>query len=184
MVLSKLRREDVPVFAPHFQNLELTSYLRGAGVAFSLEDELAWFESVSRVQERSVTLGVYERGTGRVVGVVDLRDVDHRQGTAELGVCVFDPADWGSGFGSEATRLMVEYGVFHLGLQNVMLRVYAFNTRAIRSYEKVGFRTFGRRSGAVRLGAERFDLVFMEVTADRVDTSALRAQLRLLPPVE
>nr|WP_279326986.1 GNAT family protein [Deinococcus koreensis] len=77
---------------------------------------------------------------------------------------------------------MVAYGMFHLGLHNIMLRVYTFNERAVRAYQKVGFRELGRRRGSVRLGAERFDTVFMDITADEVDTSALRAQIRLLPP--
>lgn len=35
--------------------------------------------------------------------------------------------------------------------------------------------------GTVRLGHERFDTAFKEITAGQVDTSALRAQLQLLP---
>lgn len=35
--------------------------------------------------------------------------------------------------------------------------------------------------GTVRLGHERFDTAFNEITAGQVDTSALRAQLQLLP---
>lgn len=57
----------------------------------------------------------------------------------------------------------------------------ACNTRGLRAYQKVGFQEFGRRRGTVRLGHARFDMVFKEITAGQVDTSALRAQLQLLP---
>lgn len=180
-MLARLRREDVPELARYFQNLELTTYLSGHGASFSLEDEQAYFESVSRSSPGQITFGVYEQGSGRLIGGVDLRDINHRHGTAELGVSIHDPECWGGGCGTEAATLMVGYGVFHLGLHNILLRVFAFNTRGIRAYGKVGFTEIGRRTGAVRLGAERFDTVFMEITADRVDTSGLRAQLRLLP---
>lgn len=56
----------------------------------------------------------------------------------------------------------------------------ACNTRGLRAYQKVGFQEFGRR-GTVRLGHERFDTAFNEITAGQVDTSAMRAQLQLLP---
>ncbi len=77
---------------------------------------------------------------------------------------------------------MVEYGVFFLNLHNIMLNVFSYNTRAIRAYEKAGFREIGRRRGAVRLGHERFDDVLMDITADEVDTSRMRSLVRLLSP--
>lgn len=180
VMLARLRREDLPELTRYFQNLELTTYLGGSGASYSFEDEQAYFEGVSRNNAAQVTFGVYERASGRVIGGTDLRDINHRHGTAELGVSIHDPYCWSGGFGSEATRLMVQYGVFHLGLHNVFLKVFAFNTRAIRAYEKVGFEVCGRRTGTVRLGGERYDTVLMQITADRVDTSALRAQLTLL----
>ncbi len=180
MILARLRRDDLPELTRLFQNLELTTYLQGFGVSYSLEDEQAYFESVSRNSPTQVTFGIYERSSGRLIGGVDLRDLNHRHGTAELGISIHDPGFWGGGFGSEATQLMVAYGVFHLGLHNILLKVFSFNTRAIRAYEKVGFRVCGRRTGTVRLGDKRYDTVFMEITADRVDTSALRAQIGLL----
>lgn len=181
VMLARLRREDVPALASYFQNLELSTYLGGSGVAYSLEDEQAYFERVSLSSADGVTFGIYDAGSERLIGGTDLRDINHRHGTAELGVSLHDPDCWGSGMGSEATRLMLAYGMFHLGLHNIMLRVYAFNERAVRAYRKVGFRELGRRRGSVRLGMERFDTVFMDITAAEVDTSALRRQLRLLP---
>ncbi|MFC6618113.1 GNAT family N-acetyltransferase [Deinococcus radiophilus] len=70
--------------------------------------------------------------------------------------------------------------MFFLGLHNIQLNVFSYNVRGIRAYEKVGFREIGRRRGAVRLGAERFDTVMMDITADEVDTSRMRALVKLL----
>ncbi len=82
-------------------------------------------------------------------------------------------------------RLIVEYGMFFLGLHNIMLNVFAYNTRGMAAYQKVGFREIGRRRGAIRLGQERFDVVLMDITAADVDTSRMRALVRLLPaPLE
>lgn len=181
VVLARLRQEDIPELARFFSNLELTTYLGGSGQAYSLEDERAYFESISKSSAGQVTFGIYDVADGRLLGGIDLRDINHRHGTAELGVSIHDPACWSGGYGSEAVRLMTGYGVFHLGLHNIMLRVFSFNTRGIRAYQKVGFQEFGRRRGTVRLGHERFDTVFMEITAEQVDTAALRAQLHLLP---
>ncbi|MDO4262763.1 MAG: GNAT family protein [Deinococcus sp.] len=180
VVLARLRREDVPELARYFANLELTAYLGAFGAAFSLQDEEAYFENVSKSSPEQVTFGIYERGTERLIGGLDLRGINHRHGTAELGVSVHNPDYWGGGYGTEAVALMVEYGMYFLGLYNIQLSVFAYNIRGIRAYEKVGFREIGRRTGAVRLGQERFDSVLMEITADRVDTSGMRALVRQL----
>lgn len=180
--LARVRREDVPVLAGLYSNLELTTYLGSFGRTFSLEDEQAWYEGVSRNKGGEVFFGVYDRESGRIIGGTDLHEIDHRHGTATFGISIADPAYWGGGYGSEATRLMVAYGMYHLNLFNIELRVFAYNERAIAAYKKVGFRETGRRTGRVVLGGERYDDVYMEITAPEVDTGFLRAQLRQLPP--
>lgn len=180
VVLARLRREDIPELTRRFANLELTTYLGAFGGTFSREDEEAYFESVSKSSPEGVTFGIYERSSGQIIGGTDLRGINHRHGTAELGISIHNPDYWGGGYGSEAVRLLVEYGMFFLGLHNIILNVFAYNTRGIAAYEKVGFREIGRRRGAVRLGAERFDIVMMDITADEVDTSRMRALVELL----
>jgi RimJ/RimL family protein N-acetyltransferase len=44
-----------------------------------------------------------------------------------------------------------------------MLRVYSFNKRAIKSYEKVGFKIIGNRRDALRRGKETYDIIFMDI---------------------
>jgi RimJ/RimL family protein N-acetyltransferase len=50
---------------------------------------------------------------------------------------------WNKGFGTEATKLFVAYGFETLNLNRIELRVYEYNARAIRVYEKVGFKHEG-----------------------------------------
>lgn len=43
------------------------------------------------------------------------------------------------GLGTESTRLVIDYGFSNTSLKQVTLGVYAFNPRAMRVYEKLGF---------------------------------------------
>ena len=61
-----------------------------------------------------------------------------------------------------------------LGLENIMLRVFSFNERAIRVYEKVGFQEIGRRRSAFRLAGQAHDVVFMDFLAADFASSVLR----------
>ena len=179
VVLSRMRREDLEQIIAPFQDLELTTYLQGFGFTSSEQEQAEWLEANLKNSARQVQFGVY-LPEGELIGGVTLRDIDHRRGTAELGIAIYREQHWGGGYGSEATLLMCQYGAFHLGLHNILLKVFAFNERAIRAYQKVGFREIGRRTASVRLGQERFDEVYMELLTTTLDLSALRAQLRQL----
>ena len=45
----------------------------------------------------------------------------------------------GQRFGTEATKLMLEYGFGKLNFHRIELEVFSFNTRAIHVYEELGF---------------------------------------------
>jgi RimJ/RimL family protein N-acetyltransferase len=60
-----------------------------------------------------------------------------------FGIVVGDKTEWGKGYGSEATQLMVGHAFETLNLNRVWLRVFEYNARGIRAYEKVGFKKEG-----------------------------------------
>jgi RimJ/RimL family protein N-acetyltransferase len=77
---------------------------------------------------------------GRFVGHIRLTFVAQKDGHARLAIGIFDRRFWSHGYGTEAIRLILRYGFEALGLHRVDLFVLEINHRAIRSYEKCGFR--------------------------------------------
>jgi RimJ/RimL family protein N-acetyltransferase len=75
------------------------------------------------------------------------------------------PAGQNRGLGTEATRLIVGYGFEHLGLHRISLEVYAFNPRARRAYERVGFRPEGVLRESLRYGDQWIDATVMSILA-------------------
>jgi RimJ/RimL family protein N-acetyltransferase len=102
----------------------------------------------------------------RPIGLINIRDFANPHGTAEFGITIGDPADRGQGYGTEATRLLLDYAFTVLGVRNVWLDTPAYNTAAIRAYEKAGFREIGRRRGARLLAGRRYDVVLMDCIAE------------------
>jgi len=82
---------------------------------------------------------------------------------AELGIAIHEERYWNSGYGADAVAVMVD-GAFRVyPLARIELRVYADNARAIRSYEKAGFKREGiLRSYEWGHGRHR-DVVMMSV---------------------
>jgi len=68
-----------------------------------------------------------------------------------------------SGYGSDAIMLILDYGFNYLNLNNIMLRAIAFNKRAIRAYEKCGFKTFGVWKNSYYFEGKYHDEVYMNI---------------------
>lgn len=73
------------------------------------------------------------------VGTTFLRDIDYESKVAEFGIFIGEKDYLSKGVGSKAAKLIVEFGFEKLNLDRIFLRVLANNTRAQKSYEKVGF---------------------------------------------
>jgi [ribosomal protein S5]-alanine N-acetyltransferase len=175
-----LIREDIPNMTAWFQNLEYGSYLMGAvGRPMTLEAETKWFEENATPSQSLVCFGILELETQRLIGTCSLMDINPTNGIATLGIGIGETEFWGKGYGTEAVKLMVEYGMFFLNLHNIKLEVFGFNPRAIRAYEKAGFSLVGRRRAAYVLGGQRYDDIIMDITRDEVDLSRMRAVMGL-----
>jgi RimJ/RimL family protein N-acetyltransferase len=170
--LSHVQREDVPLLARWFCDMELTAYLGVPGMSFTLEDERAWFEQNGK--DRSTkNFAVVVREGQRMIGTVGLKAVNHQQGTAELGIALGDKASWGQGYGSETVRLMADYGFTFLGLHTIFLWHVAFNQRGHHAYLKAGFKPAGRLRGSYTLGGQRYDTILMDITREEFGPSKL-----------
>lgn len=75
----------------------------------------------------------------RPIGEVMLADIDHRNGSAEVGIFIGEPDEWGKGYGTDAVNALVDFGFGQLRLERIFLEVWTENPRAQRAYEKAGF---------------------------------------------
>ncbi len=107
--------------------------------AISEEKERGWVRK--KLAEGALVFSMLEKESGEFIGNVELMDV--RDGVGELGIAV-TAAKQDLGYGTEAVRAIAEYGMARLGLRRIFLKVYPENTRAIRVYEKCGFREYDR----------------------------------------
>jgi len=141
----------------------------------SVEEIAAAWEPLLR-GERADWIGfaIYALPNLRPIGIANIRDFGNPHGTAEFGITIGDASDRGQGFGTEATRLLLEYAFTVLGVHNVWLDTPAYNAGAIRAYEKAGFREIGRRRGARTLAGARYDVVLMDCIADEFVPPAMR----------
>ena len=164
IALGPLRQDLVPAYHRWRNDVAVARTLDYAPVPDTLDARLAWFERAS-VDADVVRFTVYERATWRPIGLANLLHIDARHGTAGFGLVIGEQDARGRGYGTEATRLVLDVAFTALGLHNVMLHVYEYNRAGRRAYEKAGFREFGRRRESRVFAGRRWDEIFMECLA-------------------
>jgi RimJ/RimL family protein N-acetyltransferase len=164
VALGPLRRELLPDYTRWRNDFALARTLDYVPGPSTGEEREAWFARAS-LDTTSIRFTIYERAAWRAIGLTSLNAIDYRQGTAGFGLMIGESDARGRGYGTETTRLMLDYAFTVLGLFNVMLHVYSYNQAALRAYLKAGFREFGRRSQSRVFAGQRWDEVYMECLA-------------------
>jgi RimJ/RimL family protein N-acetyltransferase len=85
---------------------------------------------------------------------------------AFVGINVGNREDWGKGYGTDAMQTALRFAFTELNLRRVTLNVFEYNPRAIRSYEKAGFKIEGRQRQIIFKNGKRYDMIFMGVLRD------------------
>ncbi|MFE6418184.1 GNAT family protein [Streptomyces enissocaesilis] len=121
----------------------------------------SWYGSRS-AQPGRLDLAVTDPADGEVLGEVVLHAWVPEERSCTFRTLI-GARGRGRGIGTEATRLIVGYAFEELGLHRVQLDAYAFNDRALRVYEKVGFVREGVRREVERRDGVWVDEVLMAV---------------------
>lgn len=128
-------------------------------------DAQRWYASVADRTDR-LDLAIRARSDGEFVGEAVLNELDEANRSCSFRICLVGPRVFGRGYGTEATRLLLGHAFETVGLNRVGLEVFAFNPRARRVYEKVGFVHEGTRRQALRWDGEWVDAHDMSVLAE------------------
>lgn len=122
-----------------------------------------WFE---KDEPASVGFLIRTLDGDRMIGDIGLDGIDYPNGNSWVGIGIGEREYWGKGYGADAMRLMLRYAFMEMNLQRVSLSVFEYNPRAIRSYEKVGFKHEGRSRQMIRRDGQWYDILFMGILRD------------------
>ena len=121
------------------------------------------------LEERSLDRHGYGMRTladDRLIGWIGLYNIFWARREAFLGINIGERNDWGKGYGTDALRVLLRYAFEELNLQRISLSFLEGNDRAMRSYEKCGFRLEGRERRAWAYDGRRWDEIYMGLLRD------------------
>jgi RimJ/RimL family protein N-acetyltransferase len=82
---------------------------------------------------------------------------------AWVGIGIGEREFWSKGYGTDMMKLCLQYAFTELCVERVSLGLHDYNPRALRSYEKAGFRLEGRTRQDVMREARRTDTLWMGI---------------------
>jgi RimJ/RimL family protein N-acetyltransferase len=180
VALGPLRRELVPAYQRWLNDFAGLHTLGVPIRPMTMEGEMAWFDHAATAPGE-VNFTIYDQQTWTPIGTTALMAIDERHRRAGFGLLIGEPQARGKGFGTETTRLMLDYAFTALGLHNVMLSVYEFNLAGRRAYEKAGFREFGRRRQCHWSAGRLWDEISMDCLSTEFTGSVLAGMLTIAP---
>lgn len=140
------------------------------------EREIEWYDRVIHDGNRHFT--IFSLPEMDPIGNGELREIDHLHRSCTIGMLIGEPSARGKGYGTEATRLLLDVAFTALGMHSVWLAVYSYNLAGIRAYEKAGFRHAGRRRQSRQLNGEMHDILIMDIVRDEFVSPVLGKHFR------
>ena len=109
----------------HLENdFEVTDYTGRSHQIVTLEAEKKYLEDNINSE---ANFAIVENNTDKLIGTVGLERINHINRTAVLGIFIGEQDYRGNGYGTEAIRMILEYGFKYLNLKNIKLDLMEFN---------------------------------------------------------
>lgn len=162
LYLSPVNIEDKEIYTKWMNDKEVSENLGRYGKNISLSYE----EEKIKKESNNYNFAIVLKDNDELIGNVFFMDINLIHQRANLGVYIGQRENRNKGYGKEAIKLLLNYGFNTLNLNNVMLEVYSFNSRAIDTYKKIGFKKVGSRRNAYYKDGKMYDIVYMDILKD------------------
>ena len=146
LYLSPMNQEDTEIYTKWMNDRKVTDNLGMSASMCPIEAERNYIQSKkSNDYDFSIVLN-----DDTLIGNISLMSVDNISGSATLGIFIGEEENSGKGYGTEAIKILLDYGFNVLRLHNIDLHVYDFNKPAnmfvctninVKKFKKLLFKT-------------------------------------------
>ncbi len=163
--LREYHRQDIQLAWQYINDYEIKKFLN-PGIVFpwKLEEEEKWYEELSSKGDK-YNFAVEKKDNSQYIGGCGINDLDWKNSIATVGIFLGKQFH-SHGYGTDAMKILVNFIFIEMNVHKVMLHVYTFNERAIRSYEHVGFKAEGRLRSQIFREGKYHDEIIMGILSE------------------
>ncbi len=169
--LSPRNNEEIEQFTKWLNDFETTDYLGRSANIVTLEAEKKYFEENN---DKNYNFFIITLENDKLIGTIGLENYDSINRTATLGIFIGDKEYRSQGYGTEAIKLILDYGFNYLNLNNIKLDLMSFNNRALKCYQKCGFKEYGRRRKCKFINGQYYDCIEMDILQEEFKSNYIK----------
>ena len=130
----------------------------------SSKAELKWMEKeAEEISPAGYYFSIRTLAEDKLIGEIGLDVINWSGRDAFVGLGIGETEYWSKGYGTDVMSILLRFAFMEINLRRVTLGVFEYNPRAIRSYEKAGFRHEGRLRRLLNREGRRWDNLFMGI---------------------
>ena len=153
---------DAPRFVKWLNNPEIHKFLQTRR-RLTLAFERKYLRNILK-SKNNINLAI-ETKDGTHIGSVSLENINTDHDRATFGIFIGEKECWNHGLGSEAARLIIDYGFKKLKLHRIELGVLEYNPRAMKVYKRLGFKKEGVKREHILFRGKYYDDIHMGLLA-------------------
>ena len=131
---------------------------------FTYEDELKFLKDQSAMND-CYNFAIETIKDSKYIGGCGINEMDLKNSNCIVGIFLAKPF-WNKGYGTDAMKTLIHFIFEQIPVQKIKLRVFSFNKRAIRSYEKCGFKVEAVLKKELYRNGEYHDDIIMSIFRD------------------
>ncbi len=159
--LREYRKEDAEQAKEYVNDPEVKRLLNpNIPYLITLEEEQKWVDGQSSFKD-TYNFAIETIEGNKYIGGCGINNIDWKNSVAVVGIMIGDKNYWGKGYGTDAMKTLVRFIFEQMNIHKIKLNVFSYNERAIKSYEKCGFRIEGKLLQEIYRDGKYYDDIIM-----------------------
>jgi RimJ/RimL family protein N-acetyltransferase len=152
-----MEADDMELYREMANDPETERLLGGWSFPIAPCEQEAWYQKAV-TDKKNLRFTVVARETGEAVGMVNLVDLDWKNGSAFQGIRLA-ASGRGKGYGMDAVMSLMRYAFEELRLHRLNSSIIQYNFRSQKMYERCGWKIEGKKEQAVFRNGRYWDLL-------------------------
>lgn len=163
--LSPVNANDYELFTKWMNDSNITDWVNNTKAIISFVSEKSFLENIAKDEDPSQKcFAIIKKDGDKLLWMVDLWRINYIDQIATIWIWIGDFEEHNKWYWTDAMNAILLFWFHTLNLRNIDLHVFAFNQWAIKCYQKVWFKEYGRRKEMHYCNGKFRDEIYMDIT--------------------
>ncbi len=168
VVIRPIEKEELSLIQKWYNDDEVMYWASGSKpdmmVSMSYLEEVWYDEIYSDFSTRMMI----ETETGVPIGIIGYRNLNLQERRCRLSVFIGEKEYWGKGYGANAVKAFTRFLINRWNLNRVEADTWDGNVRAVKCYEKCGYKVEGRLRNAKYIDGQYRDEIILGILSQEL----------------